>query len=314
MTSLDEICRNDDSWDNARQLVHKHLSTASLTWRLIRNAWLGSIDEREFVKLFTFTRLSPSCLFRAANMSVDEANSQEQLIQAVQTLGVPLASVVVGINLATSTALKQTPGPLWKKTYLELMTLVEIGYRFGNKIRELGPAVGALAGFGVGCGMLVALNEDAKHLRDWLANPQSRPSSMEELGTEICQISGFMLQHLGFGHEPAFGAAFGSGSHSKAPLEFSEQAIVWIAACRWIESLKNSRNYPRDPNLRSMFTTITPPAIGSGLRNANLEALYAELAPIVKDGSSWTWHLPKNSYEETDEYIIRMSRSDKTKI
>lgn len=309
MNTLDDICSKDESWDIARQLVHKHLSSATLTWRLIRNAWLGSIDEREFIKLFSFTHLSPAFLIRAANLPLENNLSLDSFTQAVQTLGVPLASVFVGINLATVSTLKKSPGPLWKKTCTELMTLVEIGYHLGTRIRELGPAAGCLAGFGVGCGMLVALNEDAKHLREWLTKNQVKPARLNIDGAELSQISGFMVQYLGFGHEAAFGAAFGSGPNSKANLEYSEQFLMWISACRWIEALRYSRNYPRDAKLRSIFPAITPPSIGSGQRNATLESLYAELAPIIKEGSKWCWHLPKSSYEETEQFLNEESKS-----
>ena len=307
MATLEEICSSDESWDMARQLVHKHLSAASLTWRLIHNAWLGAIDEKEFVKLFCFTRLPTAGILRAANMPDDDKSSVENITQAVKTLGVPLASVVVGIQLSCYLALKQQPEPIWKKTCFEMMALVEIGYRFGSRVRELGPAAGALAGFGVGCGMLIALNENPTYLSEWLGKSPPRPSTLSIFGTEVSQISGFMLQHLGYGHEAAFGAAFGSGIYSKAALEFSSQSLTWIAACRWIESLRNSRNYPRDMVLRAAFPAIAPPAVGSGLRNTTLEVLYSEVAPVVRDGSQWSWHLPKHSYEETEVFLMEQS-------
>lgn len=305
MSTLDEITAGDESWKIARQLAQKHLQSASLTFRLIRNGWGGAIDEREFVKLFNFTRLSPSCLIHAANMPVEQVTSAEQLQHAVQTLGVPLASVIVGVHLSCSVTVMSHPPPLWDKTLREIMNFIEIGYRFGSRVSELGPAVGTLAGFGLGCGLLVALLEAPKQLAEYLKKPTGRPNLEPVLGTEVSQISGFMLQQLGFGHEVAIGVAFGSGASSKAKISFTDQLTVWMACCRWIESLRFSRNYPGDIKFRTLFPSITPPALGSGARNHSLETLYSEVAPCVREGSKWVWHLPRPSYELTQDLVIQ---------
>src|SRR4051812_17749508 len=103
MINLDEISRHNRSWDLARQLSHRHLNNASMSWRLVRNGWLGALNEREFLKLFNFTRLSPSCLLKAANIPQRTA-SAEVVQQAIQSLGVPMACVVVAVfNSCTCT-------------------------------------------------------------------------------------------------------------------------------------------------------------------------------------------------------------------
>jgi hypothetical protein len=275
---------------------------------------MGSIDEKEFIKLFTFSHLPPSCLLQAGQANPNQVFSLEQLSNAVQNLGVPLASVIVGINFSCSNALLRGSDPLnstppypctlWKKICIELMTFVELGYRFGSKVRELGPAAGCLAGFGVGCGMLVALKEAPEQMDEWISQPLPRPSLLEYLGAELSQVSGFMIQQLGYGHEAALGAAFGSGTYSKATLAVSPDSLVWIGASRWIEALRHSRNYPREVALRSIFPSITPPTPGSGIRNATLEALYADVGAVVREGSKLTWHLPKSSYENTERYLL----------
>lgn len=308
MNTLKELARDDRSWEKAQQLVERHFDSASLIWRLVRSGWASSFDEKEFIKLFTFSHLNPTCLTRAAQEPQSETFSLEQLAHTVQNLGVPMASVVVAVNFSCSKTLSDLSSIsegklLWKTVFSELMTFVEIGSRFGIRVRELGAAAGALAGFGVGCGMLVALVENPRELKLWLSKAPPMPSSIETLGAELSQISGFLLQHLGFGHEAATGAAFGSGLNNLSPLVFTPDTTVWISACRWIESLRYSRNYPREATLRAVFPSITPPAVGSGVRNNILEALYADVAGVVRDGSKWTWHLPRGSYEETEKLL-----------
>lgn len=296
----------DPTWEEAQRIVEKGLRFPSPLINLIRNSWSGLIVPQDFVKFLGFTGLNPACLIDAAEMPTDgTAPNSDDVNHAVQTLGIRFSAVVLAVNVTVRNVLKSNPGPGWRRLLEELATELEIGYKLGVRVSELGLEGGLLAGFFpyAGVGLLSAVKPEEYKI--WSRETKKfgtlgRKRVVEIFDCEPYQVSALVLQQLGFGTEIAFGAALAVGKLNPKHIEIDSGARRWKAGYEWIHALKDGRNYPADVTLRKFFPTITPPTDRSK-KNPLLEVLYTEIGKMRHDGSQWTWHLPRPGYELTKE-------------
>ena len=297
--SLADFTNSDPTWQRALAVVQTEVRLPSSTWLLIRSAWNGSVDSKEFIRMLGFSHINLSALIDAAGLK-DQQFDAELLDLAIRNLGVRFSSVVIGINTICNSILAKKPPPIWRKLFQEMMTWVEIGYKMGSRITGLGVEGGSLIGFSKTIGHGLLLGNDPASYRKWAATERAkmREKAIELFGCEPFQVSAFALQQLGFGHEIAIGAAIGAGTLNPRHLQLDERILMWKAALLWIEALREGRNYPASMDIRDRFPEIAPPKTRNA-SNMNLDVLYTEVARVKKDLSLWTWHLPKPGYEET---------------
>lgn len=300
-----DFASKDPSWQRALTIVQLRLALSAPNWNLIRLAWTGSLEHRELIRSLSFGRLHLNCLLEAAGLTSAASPPDATLLgRALEALGVRYTSVIVGINLTCAAVLSTKPPSMWKRLFQEMMNWVEIGYHLGAKVPEIGLEGGALMGFSRYAGLALLLAENATAFKKWFTHPKgaAQPFPVAVFGCDPFQVSAFTLQQLGYGHEAAIGAALGGTRLKPKSGEYSKQTMYWHAALKWIEALREGRNYPADPEVRHIFPAIAPAKEGQG-RNLTLEVLYTEVAKVRSDGSAWLWHLPRPSYEETMDLL-----------
>jgi hypothetical protein len=297
---------SDPTWEVAQEIVEEGLRFPSPLINLIRNSWSGLIAPDEFIKFLGFTGLNPACLIDAAEMPTDGATPRTaDVAHAVQTLGIRFSSVVVGVNVCVRNVLKRKPGPGWRSLLHNLATDMEIGYKIGVRVGELGLEGGLLIGFFpyAGLGILSAVCPEEFKL--WNRETKKygtlgRKRVVEIFECEPYQVGALVLQQLGFGTEIAFGSALAVGKLNPKHISIDNGAKRWKAGYEWVHALKDGRNYPADVGIRKFFPAITPPTDRTK-KNPMLEVLYTEVGKMRHEGSTWTWHLPKPGYERTKE-------------
>ena len=303
ITSLAELTSRDPSWQRALEIVREHLETSSHIQMVIRSAWNGSLDNRELIRMLGFSRMNLWSLIDAAELLREVNQPSATLLEhALHNLGIRYSAVVLGINQACLSVLRHKLNLQWKTLMTEIMTRIEVGYRLGARVSFLGLEGGALSGFahGIGLGLLYAHNP--RGFQQWFSDPTDDSTISEEVfGCRPYQVAAFALQQLGFGHEVAFGTALGSGNLANQHIEVSDNVFVWKAAVLWVNALRTGRGFPADLKIRYFFPEVSPPH--EGHKNPILETVYAEIARIRKDGSRWTWHLPKASYDATQAHL-----------
>jgi len=300
---LEQSGNIDPTWKQAAAIVRRHLMVPTPLWRLIRGGWQGQLDSTQFMRLLGFCRVNCNSLVGAAEIkpSGDGKADLGDVEQALAVLGIRLSSVVLAINHTCRQILNAKPAPAWKALFEDTMTTVEIGYKLGARVPEIGLEGGAIAGFARGAAMGLILAWNPKAYRDFnLKNKHGRASerqcAVELFGCEPYQVSAFILQALGFGPELAVGLAYGLGHLKSKHLSLDPETLRWRAISEWLDALKFARNYPGDLETRMLFPEIAPSQNGRP-KNLILEVLYTEVAKVRTDGSKWLWHLPKESYE-----------------
>lgn len=282
------------------------MALSAPNWNLIRLAWNGAVEHKELVRMLGFSRLNLNCLLDAAGLAPEGKPPDAALLErALDTLGIRYTSVVLGINLTCAAILGTRPPSLWKRLFQEMMTWIEIGYRIGAKVPELGVEGGVLMGFANAAGLGLLLAENATAFKKWYAPPKgpTTPFPAALFGCEPFQVSAFALQQLGYGHETAIAAALGSSKLKPKKVEYNRRTKYWHAALLWIEALREGRSYPAEPEIRQVFPEIAPPREQQHGQNLTLEVLYTEVAKVRSEGSTWTWHLPKPSYDQTMQVL-----------
>lgn len=297
----------DPTWARAFTIARRRLPVATQAWRLVNYSWNGALDTQDFVRLLGFCDCNPACLLDAAEMrSQIKGAKSEEIQQACGVLGLRLSGLVVAINSTTRRILETKPPPLWKSLFQDWITNIEIGYRFGARVMDLGLEAGALVGFAAQLGHGLLLANDARSYREWTlkAKDQKSSASIETnlFGCEIYQVAALALQQLGFGPDAAMGIATAHTAAKPPYFELTENSIRFQAATQWVQALKLARDYPADPRMRNFFTDCAPPTDKSK-RNVVLEVIYTEVAKIRGNGSAWTWHLPKPGYAETEQLL-----------
>jgi len=301
---LDESLVRDPTWKKAYAITQRELRLPSHFWRMVRTGWNRQVDPADFVKLLGMCKMHPACLFNAAGMEVKPEPSAASIEQAIQFLGVRYSAVIIAINFTCRSILRNKPPPAWKAIYQEMMTKVEIGYKFGARVPEIELEGGALVGFAKTAGLGVLLAHDPKLFKEWHSMTQGyhgKKLQIDMFGCEAYQISSFILQQLGFGTEVAVGAALATGQLDPTHIEFGRNIMKWKAAFLWVEALRLGRGFPKELEMRSFFKELTPPK--EGKKNMALDVLYTEVAKVKSEGSKWTWHLPKPSYEDTAAFM-----------
>lgn len=305
---FDNYIAEDPSWDIARSITERYLRVTPHDWRLIRQSWQGQLTVKELLRMLGFTHFNVKALLRAAmadnssSPSTPGANAEPPTIeQALTSLGVRYSILVLTVNYVATNTLRTKPPPLWKGLFKDMMTNVEIGYRFGSRASMLGHEGGALMGFALSVGRLLLMAHDGKVFAKLSREDKFEDANvqLEHFGCQDYQIASFVMQQLGFGTPIAIGTVLALGNLDVSRLDFgnNDEAFGWRAAVLWIRALKEGRNYPGDLKMRSFFPELTPPR-DRGTPNRTLEVLYTELARVKSYGSSWTWHLPKGSYDD----------------
>ncbi len=303
---LSQSLEKDPSWQKAHDIVRSELKVPSHVARLFRGGWYGETDSKEYLKVLGFSRLNPICLLHAAELdpALAKENGAAAIEHAISYLGVRLSAIVLAINLTSRRILEKKPPVGWKSLLKEMITNIEIGYRFGAKVPEIGVEGGAFVGFSryAGIGLMMASSPGKFKKHQTLLREKKKITLEEEsdiFGCNIYQVTTLMLQHLGFGSEIALGVALAAGGLNAPQIKVERQTEQWKACYIWLDALKEGRGYPGNLEIRNFFGELKPAKKPD--RNINLETLYTEIAKIQQNGSEWLWHLPKPSYEQTAE-------------
>ncbi len=303
---IDQGSEPDSTWEIARLSVQKHLQIPPTLPRVVKTGWEGLTSQDDFLKLVGGARVNAGCLLSAAQIMNDGRKPNfGDVVNALNTLGMGYASVVMAVNTLTRRFLKSKPAPLWKSVLKEMMSSIEIGYILGSKVSGFGSAAGALMGFAEHAGLLMLCMDDPKAFKEWRFQSQragrlGRKVEVGFFGCEPYQVAALTIQALGFGVESAVGTALGVGRLSPEHLAKDDRINCWRAAVVWIDSLKRGRDFPAQSSMRDFFKEITP-SKDSATKNLTLGVLYTEVAKVKNNGSDWTWHLPLPSYDATQE-------------
>ena len=299
---LDHFAAIDATWRKALDSVREHLPVPSSVSALFRQGWNMQLSPKEYFKHLSVSRLGTSCLIEAAELPAEEGQSYATSIDnSIQYLGVRYCSVVLAVGLVTRIVEKSDPPDSWNLLLSQMIANIEVGYKLGSRVRELGIEGGALVGFARSAGLAVLVLTDPEKFCDLLRHKNGLTDGKLQqklFGFEAYQASSFVIQQLGFGHEVAYGFALASGSLQIDHIELRREVLRWRAAYEWIEALRSGRNYPGHKDVRSFFSEINPDLNGG--RNLALDSLYAELSKIRTHGSSWIWHLPLQKREKLE--------------
>jgi hypothetical protein len=292
----------DPTWVEALTIVRRQLPVPSHITNLIRCGWNGMIEPVEYIKVIGFSELNPNALLTAAEFDMDQKLDAAAVEHAISYLGIRFSAVVLAINYTTQSFLKHNPPAGWKKLLREMITSIEIGYKLGGHVSDLGVEGGALIGFTRHAGLGILMADKPKEFSKYNAMARKRAKyqnqeEMEIFGCSAFQVAALAIQQLGFGPEIALGTALGTGKLDPRHITVEVDALKWKAAYLWIDALREERNYPGELDMRNFFPAIRP--AGSGERNMKLEILHADVGRIMREGSPWVWHLPKPGYEET---------------
>jgi hypothetical protein len=298
---------NDPTWECALELVRNTLDIPSVLPPLVKNSWAGIYETKDFMHGMGFPGSSPRALMRAAEVASDTAQeTPADVARAVSILGVQYSSVVVAINFVCRAALLQRPPEaLWAPLFRDMMTAIEVGYHFGCRAADIGAAGGALMGFSRTAGRSVLLAHDVKRFSHWCSSESgdvSRRKALELFGCEPYQVGALTIQQLGFGPEMALAVALASGHLHHELIEVVPTVSRWKAAFHWIDALQRGAPFPDDSESRIAFHHLLQ-AAGPGEPTDSRTDLHTQLAQLARNSSSWLWHLPKGSYEETAAHL-----------
>ncbi len=301
-----EQWEKDPTWNTARGIVSRCLLVPENLIYLVRTGWSMGIDLPEFKKLIAFSGLNPACLVNAAGLPTDGRRPRVQVLEkAIETLGIRYSIVVLAINATVRSILKSKPTVGWRKLLEAMMTDIEIGYNFGARAGEIGVESGVLAGFAKNAGLGLLMAYDMQAFKKYL-DLQRRfgrvgSAAFEDLfGCEPYQVSALLVQRLGFGVTPAIGTACGLSNLRTKQIKLPLEVHQWQGAYSWIDALREGRDYPAEVEVRNLFPALKPYP-DRKTKNPILEMLYVEVVKVRREGSSWTWHLPRPDYDRTRE-------------
>ncbi|WKZ56541.1 MAG: hypothetical protein QY326_07370 [Bdellovibrionota bacterium] len=304
-TSFDDSALKDPSWKRARAICNKSLPVHSNLSRLLRGAWTGGYDLHEMLRILSFSGTNPNVLLKVAGIHPSQGPASRELLEeSITRLGIRLSGIVLSISYTVQCLFRSDIGTHWRSLLQETMNSTEIGSIFGTKVVSLGSELGTVLGFGRYLGQIImmAYNKDY-HKACFAPNKPNDPAlQIDRYGCESYQVGAFGLQELGFGADVAMSLVLAAGNLHNMHIEVTPQLTYLRGAFLWIDALHLGRNYPAEVAARSLFPEITPPR-EQNARNQQLESLHAEISRVRSKGSSWTWHLPFPSYEETMEWI-----------
>jgi hypothetical protein len=261
----------------------------------------------DFMRLAGHPSYRLEALLDAAQIEHSEQPSHEELRAAVHTLGVKASSLVIGINAVCKGSLNTGPSnKIWTQLFREMMSDIEIGYHLGLSVEHLGHERGMLVGFSRFAGLTLLIAHRPKMFGEWFSRTGGTSSPIESVkffGCEPYQVSALLMQHLGLGPEVALATACVHGGGESLFGESKSLISGWRAAHDWIRALKTGLRYPEEESSRTFFPELRGEHSHERLP-VHLQPLFDEVDRVRETQSSWTWHLPLPSYEETAEAIV----------
>ena len=192
------------------------------------------------------------------------------------------------------------------------MSDIEIGYHLGLSVEHLGHEQGMLIGFSRFAGLALLIAYHPKVFGEWFSRTggsSSPDESVELFGCEPYQVSALLMQHLGLGPEVALATASVHGGGTSIINESRGLIVEWRAANDWIKALKSGSRYPDEESSRAFFPELQGDSSMTH-HPMHLQSLFDEVERVRTTQSSWTWHLPLPTYEETAEAIVYRINSD----
>ena len=297
---LEQSGQSEPTWRQAGETVRKLLNVPTHVAGLFRAGWMGQAQPKETIKVLGFSRLNPACLLNAAGLHSSESNPEGADIEhSLQILGPRFSSVVLAVNLLCRQVLATKPPLLWRKIFEEMMTSIELGYRIGSRVFDLGVHGGSLAGFALNAGHALLLASQPRLYRDWTNSQKAgvRMSEADFFGCSAYQVASLAVQQLGFGHQIAIGIACGGGGIREASFKMTDEILFWKAAYLWVEALRSGKQAPADRSVAGVFSELSRERQGD--KNSLLEVICTETGSLRQTPSNWTWHLPRPGYQET---------------
>jgi hypothetical protein len=301
---MDFVHQVDSSWDTAVQVVRSVVCPPSALSRLVRLSWNGTNTMKDFINSFTVSCVDQSSIIRAAELI--EPNVQD-LELAISVLGFRSASAIAAIRFITQELITRTSSErVWMPITRHLMNSIEIGYHFGVSAPALGPESGLLIGFAQALGACLLLSVGVKEMREirlFLRDGVTTNEFLSKFECEPCQVASLTLQKLGFGLDLSSAAVMAVGNLNYADASQDPVVKDWRAASDWINSLTHGRRMPARYESAKRFAELTPPDDPGATTPLHLQILYSQVDAIREMHSTWTWHLPMNSYQETAELL-----------
>jgi len=308
----------DTSWDRALDAVRSTMQVPAALSTLIRGAWGNHISPKDFFRLLGFPGANSACLVRAAE-STQEGSlpTSIDVEEAIEKLGVRNAAVTVAVNFVCQSMLDAAPpDKVWMPILKRLMSDVEIGYHVGLSAERIGTEEGILVGFSYWAGVAVFLARHPREFSEWHAAKKTKGERLPSLslfGCEAFQTGAMALQQLGFGADVATAAAIATGDLQTDLVELKPDVGTWRAARHWVSALSKGELYPEDRTAQAMFHDLIPPPLYELGREDSLPTHLAMLHDHIKQvrdsQSTWTWHLPKDTYEESAREVAKNSRN-----
>lgn len=297
---------SDPSWNRAKKVVKSTVQVPAQIWQLLRSSWNNLPVEKATIDYLANSSVGAGFLFDAGQPNV--LGTLENVVsaeQALVALGPKMTATVLAVNYNCRTTLRYRPQIAWEKLLKEMATMMHVGALFGERIPAIGREGGVAVGFAKSAAYgYLLVNFPREFKKYWFSGGQTKSTRQMELdtfGCEASQIAAFILQQFGFGTALSMGVAVGIAHIEETKhTRFTPEMQRWRAAFYWIEALRLGRNYPGKDSMREYFPELRP---GQGGKNTLLEVLYTQISAVQKNGSDWTWHLPRPSYEETQRYI-----------
>jgi hypothetical protein len=292
----------DPTWIRAKKIVRGCFPVPSQVWQLVRSSWSGLAVDQNLIAHLSGSSVGAGFIFDAAQPTV--LGTRDNIVtaaQAIESLGHRSCATVVAINYTVRTVLRLRPTIAWEKILREMAASAEVGAIIGRRIPSLGVEGGVLVGAARSAALCFLLVNFPKEFKKWWISSGAKPNRKVELdlfGCEAYQISAFILQQLGFGTAVALGVSVGMSSEDvKDHVKYPKNVLRWKAGYHWVEALRFNRSYPADRISREFYQELKVQP--GGKSSTLLEVLYSEVANVARNGSKWTWHLPRASYEDT---------------
>lgn len=290
--------KDDNSWENAKQLVDNHLPISHNHWNFFRNAWNSQLNLRDIIKILGFSKLGAESLLLAAGRDSNSNNIDIHTIEeAINYLGIRYCAVILAANYTCELLYKINPSLAWQKILEEMGCYLEIGYKLGLREAGIEPEGGVLLGYASRISYALFAVDQPTNLQELLLLQDSGDIRLFEREHFKCtrdQVAAFIIQKLGFGTSMAVATALGLGRFPLEQLSASndKEILAFRATVLWIDALRTGRGYPAEKSVREFFQNLIPPKDRNS-KNTTLEVLYTEVAKIRSQGSQWKWHYPK---------------------
>jgi hypothetical protein len=259
---------------------------------------------KDFITSFNMSRIDQVCIIRAAQLIDPQVRELEA---SIATLGFRTASAVAAIHFISQQLITRTSSErIWMPITRHMMNSIEIGYHFGVSATALGPDSGLLIGFAqaLGASLLLSIGvKDLAEVRTLLRDGATNNEFLSKFECEPCQVSSLTLQRLGFGLDLSSASVMAVGNLNYADSSNDPVVKDWRAASDWIYSLTHGRRTPSRSESAKRFAELVPPEGSGSALPLHLQSLYTQVDAIREMHSTWTWHLPMSTYQETAELL-----------